>query len=313
MNKIKKVVFALPLLLNKMVKRTNWYNNVKLDKENYPDNDWYRTHLERNYDVANVGSSSALYAFDYTGLDVKAFNWALQPQSLEYSFKILKCYFSILRQKGIILIPFCPFTGLSVTGKWAESTFEKYYGILDYTLIDNYKQIRRRREYPLFTSPKTSLKRLIKDVPKKTSFRQCVKCTTDEQFNADANNWVKNWMKEFGINDLDAPLSKENVEGANSRKKLLNEMIEFCLTRDLCPVIVMPPCHPTLSKLFTPTFRENYIYSFVKSANIHNVPFLNYFDDERFVDNKDYDNAFFLSQEGARKFTKVVLSDVGLI
>lgn len=310
MNKMKKMVFALPLLLNKMVKKTNWYNNVKLEKDNYPGNDWYRTHFERNYDVVNLGSSSALYGFDYTGLDVKAFNWASQPQSLEYSFKILKCYFSILRQKGIVIIPFCPFTGLSVTGKWAESTYEKYYGILDPTQIDNYERIRRRREYPLFTNPKTSLKRLIKDVPKKTTFRQCAKCRTEEQFKTNAENWVKNWMCEFGIKDLDAPLSKENVDGANSRKQLLNEMIEFCLTRDLCPVIVIPPCHPTLSKLFTPTFRENYIYSFIKSANTHDVPFLNYFDDERFIENEDYDNAFFLSENGARKFTKTVLTDL---
>lgn len=313
MNTIKKVVFAFPLLLNKMVKRTNWYNNVKLDKENYPDNDWYRTHLERNYDVVNLGSSSALYGFDYTGLNVKAFNWASQPQSLEYSFKILKCYFSILGQKGIILIPFSPFTGLSVTGKWAERTFDKYYGILDHTLIDNFARMRRRREYPLLTNPKTSLKRLIRDVPKKTSFRQCAKCRTEEQFTADANNWIHNWMREFGIDDLNAPLSKENIEGANSRKKLLNEIIEFCLERDLRPVIVMPPCHPSLSKLFTPKFRDNYIYSFIKAANIYDVPFLDYFDDERFAKDEDYDNAFFLSEQGARKFTKTVLVDVGLV
>lgn len=313
MNIVKKAVFAFPLLLNTMVKRTNWYNNVKLAKGNYPDNDWYRTHFERNYDVVNLGSSSALYGFDYTGLGVKAFNWASQPQSLEYSFKILKCYFSILRQKGIVLIPFSPFTGLSVTGKWAESAYDKYYGILDYTLIDNFERMRRRREYPLLSSPKTSLKRLIKDVPKKTSFRTCAKCKTVEQFKADADNWHKGWMKEFGIHDLDAPLSTENIEGANSRKKLLNEMIGFCLNRDLCPVIVMPPCHPALSKLFTPKFRENYIYSFIKSANVYEAPFLDYFDDERFVEDKDYDNAFFLSEEGARKFTKVVLTDIGVI
>lgn len=313
MNKIKKTVLAFPLLLNKMVKRTNWYNNVKLDKGNYPDNDWYRTHLERNYDVVNLGSSSALYGFDYTGLGVKAFNWALQPQSLEYSFKILKCYFSILRQKGIVLIPFSPFTGLSVTGKWAESAYDKYYGILDHTLIANYKRMRFRREYPLLANPKTSLKRLVKDVPKKTSFRTCAKCNTVDQFKVDANRWIKNWMREFGIHDLDAPLSKENMEGADSRKKLLKDMVEFCLKRDLSPVIVMPPCHPALSKLFTPKFRENYIYSFIKSANVHEVPFLDYFDDERFMENADYDNAFFLSEEGARKFTKTVLEDIGLI
>ena len=310
MNRIAKIPFALPLFLNRMVKKTNWYRNVIPDESNYPDNEWYRSHLERNYDVVNVGSSSAVFAFDYTGLNVKAFNWAMQPQSLEFSFKILKMYFSILGQKGIVLIPFSPFSGLSVTGKWAETANDRYYTILDSTLVNDYESVKRRRNYPLFTQPKAALKSLVRDVPKVVCGTRKRSCYTEEDFQQDAERWIKNWKREFRIDDMDAPLSDENKKGAESRRKLLSEMIDFCLERELRPVLVLPPMHPSLSRLFTNEFRENYIYSFLRRTNIRNILFLDYFDDKRFVSAEDYDNSFFLSQEGARRFTRIVLEDV---
>ena len=135
---------------------------------------------------------------------------------------------------------------------------------------------------------------------------------TEEEFQQDAERWIKNWKREFRIDDMDAPLSDENKKGAESRRKLLSEMIDFCLVRELRPVLVLPPMHPSLSRLFTKEFRENYIYSFLRRTNTRNILFLDYFDDKRFVSAENYDNSFFLSQEGARRFTRIVLEDVGL-
>lgn len=311
MKKITKIVLALPLLLNRLVKKTNWYNNVVPDKRNYPNNDWYRKHTERNFDVINLGSSSGVYDFDYEGLNIKALNWALQPQSLEYSFKILKMYFSILKQKGIVIIPFCPFSGLTV--KWAESAYDKYYGILDSTLIDNYERVSFCRQYPLLAHPKIALKRLLKDEPKKNFGRQTYNVKTDDDYKRDAQQWICDWKREFKISDFNAPLSEENLKSAEQRKVLLKDMIEFCLERELSPVLVLAPMHPSLSKMFTPEFREHYIYSFLKDTDTHGALFLNYIDDSRFVANKYFANSFFLSKEGAKKFTKIVLKDIGVI
>lgn len=36
MNRIAKIPFALPLFLNRLVKKTNWYRNVIPDESNYP-------------------------------------------------------------------------------------------------------------------------------------------------------------------------------------------------------------------------------------------------------------------------------------
>ena len=80
--------FAALLHINKSVKKTQWYKSVIPNMSLYPTNEWYREHLERNFDVVNIGSSSARYAFDYSGLPVKAFNWGEQPQSLNNGFKV---------------------------------------------------------------------------------------------------------------------------------------------------------------------------------------------------------------------------------
>lgn len=314
MNRIIKKAIKLCLfpifLLNRCVKHTNWYRNVIPNIENYPTNEWYRTHDERNFEVVNIGSSSGVYAFDYSETGLKAFNWALQPQSMEYSFGVLKNYFSILGEKGIVIIPFCPFSGLSVTGKWTESSNDKYYYILDSTLIHNFSKVSQRRKYPLFTQPKQSLKRLIKDIPPRKGIRSCNVCHSSLEFEQDAKNWIRNWMKEFNISNLDAPLSEENKRGAESRKETIQEMIAFCIERNLRPILVIPPIHSSLADKLTPTFRENYIYSFLKTANVTQIPFLNYIDSPDFRDDRYFSNSYFMSEEGAKEFTKVLLKQI---
>ena len=288
---IKQLLFAPISIPNKLVKRTNWYKNLfSLDKNNYPSNVWYREHEERNFDVVNVGSSSALYAFDYTEEPVKAFNWAAQPQSLEYSFRILKNYFSILRHGGTVIIPFSPFSALSVHGKWRESAYFKYIGILDHTLIDNYPQMARKVNYPILFMPKVAIKRIIKDVPLLRPQDYQVQLTSAAQFESDAKRWIDSWCKEFGIKDLDAPLSVENLAGRRERLAETQKMLDFCYERNLRPVLVMTPMHPSLACEFSKTFRENYIHSFIKELKGDNLKFMDYMDDERFTKDEYFIN-----------------------
>lgn len=295
--------------INKLVKRTKWYKNVIPEWGKFPTEKWYRTNLTRNYDVVNVGSSSALYAFNYEGLPVKAFNWAMQPQSMEYSFRILKNFSSILKPKGIVLVPFCPFSGLSVTGKWAERLNDRYYGILDSTTIDNFKQVSFRRNQPFLSDPKNAIKHLIKD-EKERRFPNCNMCRSQEEFEQDAEHWIQNWKKDFGIIDMNAAKSEENIAGSIKRMGIFKQMIDFCIERELRPVLVMPPVHPALANKLTPQFRETYINSFIREMNVHHIPYLDYLDSEEFASENYYYNAFFLSEEGAKQFTKRVLSDL---
>lgn len=300
---------ASGLLLNKAVKHTWWFRSSIPDLNNYPTNEWYREHEERNYDVVNIGSSSAKRAFDYSGLRIKAFNWAEQPQSLSYGFKILKTYFSILKKGGTVIIPLCPFSGLDTGRVWHNGVNDRYFYLLDHVLIENYSGVALRRNYPLIADPIRSMKELVKNILKKRPYEK----KDSGVFVDDSDRWIKGWLSEFGITDLEGSFSPENEKGREKRIKLLSDIIGFCIERDLKPVIVIPPMHPTLSSKFSETFRENYIYSFIRAANKKGIPFLSYIDDTRFKEDRLYRNSFFLNEVGAKKFTNIVLKDIGLI
>ena len=308
---ITKQVLLIPInLLENRVKRTNWYCNSIPNIDNYPGNKWYRDHLDRNYDIVNLGSSSAVFCFNYDGLGVKAFNWALKPQSMEYGFKILKQYFSILKHNGIVLIPFSPFSGLSVTGKWAECANDKYFHILDCTLIDNYKDVAKRRQHPFLAMPLDSIKRLIKDVPANDMYSHTIQCSTNDGFICSAKQWIDLWMKQFNITDLNQPLSDENLNGRKSRLKIVKDIICFCYERDLNPVIVFPPVHNSLNYYFTSTFVTNYITSFLEELNEPSVKVLDYLNHPAFTKDEFFQDAYFMNDQGARRFTQQVLSDL---
>lgn len=307
-------VLMIPInSLESRIKKTNWYRNSIPNIENYPGDKWYRNHLERNYDVVNIGSSSAVFCFDYDGFDVKAFNWALKPQSMEYSFKVLKQYFSILKHNGIVLIPFSPFSGLSVKGKWPECANDKYFHILDKTLIDNYESVAKRRQHPFISMRLQSIKYLIRDVPYRNMYSYDKQCKTKDEFEKSAKYWINLWMKEFNIVDLNAPFSLENLEGRKSRLKIVKEMITFCQERDLEPVVVLPPAHESLNNYFSPDFIQNYITSFLEELNSPDVKVLNYLANTKFTLDEYFRDAFFMNEKGAKAFTRQVLSDIKLI
>lgn len=298
--------------LNNRVKQTNWYKNVIPDLDNYPTNKWYREHLERNYDLVVVGSSTGVYDFDFSGIDIKYFNWSLQPQAMEYSLKVLMNFFSIIKKDGLVIIPFSPFSGLRALGKQGKEIDDRYYHLLDRTLIDNLPEVSRRRNYPLYYHPKESLKRLIKDVPPRKQGRNCRVCHASDEFQADACKWIEGWMREFNIQDLNAPLSSENKQSMAARSATLQSIADFCAERDLRLVLVMPPMHPALADKFTPTFRQNYIYNFLKPFKSQGVPYYDYMDSNKFKADNLFDNAYFMSQKGAAVFTKEFIKQLGL-
>lgn len=62
---IKRFIGIITLCF--LIKKTQWYSRIFVDTEHqvYPDNTWYRTHNERNFDVVVLGSSGAKWAFDF--------------------------------------------------------------------------------------------------------------------------------------------------------------------------------------------------------------------------------------------------------
>lgn len=315
--KIKSVIrFASG---SSLLYKTNWYKSffVGGDHEIYPDNVWYRHHDERNFDVVNLGSSSGKWAFDYTDTGIKGMNWAQQPQTLLEDFNLLRHYHSILRKNGYVLIVIMPFTGLNKTTGLRDAM--KYLKIESQGKAIQpymYKEARRYAEFPiLFGRP--AIKALFKyfmgrDKPivnNKVLMEH--NPMTDAELQKDAEKWMDGWKHQFSIDDLEAPLTEQNLIGREYRINLMRQLVDFCLERSYQPVYVIPPVSKYLTKVFTPKFLQIYIYDYLLQVE-RDIPLLDYSNDESLQDKDFYFNSFFLNAHGRKVFTNRVLNDLRL-
>ena len=303
----------------KILKKAQWYRNMLVDPDHeiYPDNTWYRTHDERNFDIVNLGSSGGKWAFDYSDLDLKAMNWAQQPQTLLEDYNLLRHYHSILRKGGYVIITIMPFTGLN-----------KETGLLDafkYVNLDcqeeplqphMYNEACRYAKYPILFKKK-AIKALIRYLLGKESNADKYAYTkvvhnpmSHRQLDEDAKRWIDGWKRQFGIDDFDAPLTTQNREGRKFRINLMRELIDFCLERGYKPVYVIPPVTSHLSCYYTQQFESTYVYGFLKEVN-REIPLLDYSKDKTFKDDDLYFNSFFLNSKGRKMFTLRVIQDLG--
>lgn len=292
---------------NKVIRHTKWYEQYWNGVQKF----WYLNRF--NLDVVNLGSNSGKYAFNYEGLDIAGMNWAVGPQSLVHDFNILKNYFSYLRNGATVIIAITPFSSL-VSPNYNKGTNLKYYTFLHPATILNFDENERIKALrikvnPVREMPWLCIKQTLKEGIKHIIHRPVSKCDIEKN----ASIFIDSWKKQFGITDLEASLSEQHSQDQVNRSQVLRDIIEFCLERNLRPALVIPPVHPSLSKKLTEKCRENYIYSFVKKANKRNIPFLNYMDDERSQNDGYFINPFFMSEDGAKMFTKIVLKDLNIL
>lgn len=303
----------------KILYKTNWYKSMFLDPnhEIYPDNVWYREHDERNFDVVNLGSSGGKWAFDYADLNVKAMNWAQQPQTLLEDYNLLRHFHSILKRGGYVLITIMPFTGLNKkTGLMDAMKYVKFDIQGEPIQPYMFNEAIRYATYP-FLFKKTALKVLIRYFMGRD--KKCgLHPETQLEYNPmksnelekDAKRWIDGWKRQFGISDFDAPLTRENEEGREYRIKLMQTLIDFCTERGYKPVYVIPPVTEHLAKYYTPKFEETYIYGYLKEVN-RVVLTLDYSKDSEFRFNDElFFNSFFLNKKGRKLFTRRVLKDL---
>lgn len=299
--------------------RTNWYKSMFVDSDHeiYPDNIWYRKHNERNFDLISLGSSCGKWAFDFSGLEIKAMNWAQQPQTLLEDYNLLRHFHSILRKGGYVLITIMPFTGLNK--KTGINDAIKYCKFdLQGEPIEPYlyEEARRLANYPILFK-KAAIKALVKyflgkDKPICYAEAQLENNPKDfQELESDAMKWIEGWKRQFHIADFEAQLTLENQKGRTYRVQLMQTLIDFCTERGYKPVFVIPPVTEHLAKYYTPQFENTYIYGFLKSVN-RDILTLDYSKDKEFRgDDSLFFNSFFLNKRGRQVFTHRVLCDLG--
>lgn len=294
--------------LNHIIRKGYWFNN-----ELFPDCEKFWNYHDFNTEVINLGSTSALHAFCYDDLPVKAANWALGHNPLVADLAILKNYCSFLKPDDCtVILPLCPFSSLSGSYVYLE---DRYYSILYCTSIPDYsykrnKIIRTIKGNPL---PHYPLLSFFKDL-KHTIIKGKQSGLSEKQMEHDSQCWITSWMKEFSLTKLSYPLSLRNRDAIDDAAKIINEMIAYCKEINARPVILIPPMYHTLSEKFSPEVRKVIIDSLINKIEDKTVWFKNYMDDERFInDSTLFQNSYLLNKKGAKFFTAQLLKELSII
>lgn len=295
-------------VLNGLIRRGYWYNNILFD-----DCRKFWQYNKFNTEVINLGSTSAVNAFCYDNLSIKAANFALSHHPLSGDLAILKNYYSHLKPKAsTVIISLCPFSSLA--GNY-QCTDDKYYTLLYPTTLPFYsfrrdQQINSIKLQPLHSYTIIGFLQDLKHIFVKPKSR----ILTEEQMVVDAEKWMNSWMKEFSLKDLSTPLTLYNQDAIENAAKILNDIISFCKERNIRPCLLIPPVYYTLGEKFTPEIKEAIINSLVEKIEDKSVWFHNYMDDSDFVNDRTlFQNSYLMNKRGAQAFTKKVLKDLEMV
>ena len=292
------------LLLNILYKKTNYYKINILQSNKFKE-------IPDNLEIINLGSSYAKYAFDYSKVGIKGFNFGVQPQSLSYDFRILKQFKNKLKKNGVIIITIPDFVFAFLDYPIEDYNY-RYYSFLNKENILNYSSLKNflLNYFPLILQPK-KLKYILKDISKENS-DSLVFIENSETVTKEAQRRINGWKKEFKLlgteNSEDIPLNIKEM--FRKTQSLLEEMINYSLTNELKRVIVIPPCSKELNNFFSDNFLKEILYSNIEKANKSLIPVLDYLKDSEFQDYHLYINSDFLNVNGRELFTKRVVADL---
>ena len=292
------------LLLNILYKKTNYYKINILQSNKFKE-------IPDNLDIINLGSSYAKYAFDYRKVGVNGFNFGVQPQSLSYDFRILKQYKNKLKKNGVVIITIPNFVFAFLDYPIEEYNY-KYYSFLNKENILNYSSLKKFliKYFPLLLQPK-KLKYILKDISKENTDRLTF-VENKEDVKKEAQKRINGWMRQFKLlninNKEELPLDIKNM--FIKTQSLLEEMINYSLTNELKPVIVIPPCSKELNNFFSDDFLKEILYSNIEKANKSLIPVLDYLKDSEFQDYHLYMGVDLLNIKGRRLFTNKVITDL---
>ncbi|MEE1211719.1 MAG: hypothetical protein UHO11_04405 [Treponema sp.] len=305
------------LLANKLYLKTNHWKNQFLFEKNFISNAGYRDNLGRNFEVVNLGSNPALFGFFYE--NNRGQNWATGSQGFPMDFEILKYYHSYVKEGGYVLVPIMPFSSISNfletrPDYWSDSYYMKFAKILDGAQarkLPNYRKFQLKMRFPVVFNPKL-MYFIFHDVSPDNRLQIADQTMQAVELEYDAKRWIKGWMKEFAVKKYEDFWGVKFTPYFESGAKMLSEMIEYCLYRNLKPVIITIPMSSYLAKEFTPEFRQKMITDFVNKANVKGVKVLDYMFDDRFSKPELFNGSFFLNLRGRKEFTRQVMKDLGM-
>ncbi len=291
--------------LNALAYRSYWYDQVM-----FKGCKKFWTLKEFNLDAINLGSTAAYHAFDYSTVNVKAANLALNAQYLLADYEILKNYSSHLKPGGTVILGTSLF---SLDGYDVTYFDDRYYTILYPASIWHFsmqrlKKIMNIKRDPIMHIPLMSL---LDEV--KCRLRKPKETMTDADMEKNASNWMEMWRKEFSIDSFEDPMTLRNRDLKNQAIEIMKDIKTFCDKKGFRLVVVLPPVSIALRKHLTPNLRKLYVETFMREPQLSDIEYKSYIDDSAFNDTTLFKNAYILNKAGSQLFTKRVFTDLGLL
>lgn len=294
-------------IADKYLKKTIWYQDSL-----FPDCKKFWNNSYKKLKVLNLGSTSAVYAFDYTCSTVNAANLAVRRNPLRGDLAILRQYSkSLCDNNTIVIITLCPFSSLA--GDY-DIRDERYYTILEKEYIPMYNTAIASKVLEMKQHPSRyyhlgefckGLKRAIVGLRHNEN--------TEPKMIIDANNRMVNWLSEFHIESMDAEISVQNKKSIASAISTIDDLIAVCNESKSRPIVVIPPMYHTLSDMFSKRFLDQLLGGLECNLKIKGVDYYNCMFDKNISNNVDnFTNSFLLNKKGAQIFTNKILKQIGI-
>lgn len=257
----------------------------------------------QNLQVANFGTGFGYYDFQYSGLNVNAFNFSLLQQTLEFDYKIMKYYQDKFAKgcKMCLVLPFFIFCADYLPD--IEQINERYYSILPKdqvqssccTSFEAYTAARKKdmcnEREPELTRPLT-----LAEMEKQT------------------REALENWKRKLKIYSFQSGILSADVKKSMIKtKEWLRKILLFCWEKELEPIVIVPPMSQTLLEAVSKEFRETHYYQVLMEVVDKNTAILDYSKDTKFCQPELYGWPGFLVRDEAKSFTRDVLSQIHVI
>lgn len=267
---------------------------------------------KNQHDKIAVGSTYCRYAIneDNNGL----LNLGIDGSFFYYTDKILRHYApKTLEPDGIVYI-ICADLVFAREGKGMYGP-EKYIGILTKKELGEDYSSRGYIKYrfPLLSNPlrfKSVLGFIVRG--RNMSFDKTITNSFSEKEVFEfSKKRCESWCNQFELKDTTSPDLPASIrEEFIKTRKLLRNMIDYCLQSGYKPVLVVTPLCGIMNKLISDEFIESVLYSNIREANIQGVQFLDYLRDKRFADYSLYDKSGdCLNARGRKLFTEILIHD----
>ncbi|GHT56189.1 hypothetical protein FACS1894109_04400 [Spirochaetia bacterium] len=293
------IFFSILVFLNaRYVKTYAWkYQN---DVEKF-------SHVPRNIQLANFGSSHGLLDFDWSNAPYTTFNFSLTSQRHLFDFLLLQQYSDHFAKDAVALFLIEYFEITSAVKEFPDE-MPRYYRILDKQYIPDYRFTDgiRYKSFPILSAGSNVIKIFRDSTAEYTVSSQwnvSMSSKPAEWVLQDANHWYEAWITDA-----------ESDEGYQYNQKLLSEILDYCFSHNIQPVLVSTPIASALNGVYAEKspdfFNTFYRFSAEICAEYPKVPYLDYSRDTRFSDDSLFFDTSHLNNSGTKLFTSIMIEDL---